>query len=104
MQGAMLHSNWAKQNLDATRQTVGSDSVSGGALDVLSSTGDALAFLAGAADLTPFANLLNGLSSAYSAAVAEVAGMNGVNPARLGYSKALLNTVFTTPKPVVASA
>ncbi len=71
IKGGIAHATLAKANLDIDRSTPGSDSVSGGALDIAASTGEEISFLAGT-NLTAFAAVIASYPVAYAAAIAEI--------------------------------
>ena len=66
-----MHATLAKANLDIDRTTPGSDTVSGGALDIAASTGLELAYLAGT-NLAAFTTTVQNYPVAYAAAIAEI--------------------------------
>jgi hypothetical protein len=74
VKGGIYHAILAKANLDITQDTPGAATVTGGALDIVSSTGEALAYLAGE-DQATFASTIADFSSMYAAAIEEVRSM-----------------------------
>jgi len=71
MKGAIIHSNLAKQNLDVTWDTPGSNSVNGGNLSLAASTGEYLSYLSGA-DRKTFMDVLSNYKNLFQLAVKEI--------------------------------
>ena len=71
IKGGIWHATLAKANLDIDRSTPGSDSVTGGALDIAASTGEELSYLAGT-NLTAFSQVVAGYPAAYVAALSDI--------------------------------
>lgn len=89
LKGAIRKGTLAKRNLDETRSNLGESTPQGGKLMDLSSSGDALSYLAGT-NMAQFMTTLQGLNSLYTAAVSEVTQLKGVEKWRQQYSEALL--------------
>ena len=77
VKGGIYHAILAKANLDVAQETPGSNTVTGGALDIVSSTGEALAYLAGE-DQATFASTITNFQTAFSSAVSEISGLTSV--------------------------
>eukprot|EP00042_Codosiga_hollandica_P032126 m.200668 g.200668 ORF g.200668 m.200668 type:complete len:1028 (+) comp53818_c0_seq1:262-3345(+) len=73
VKGGIFHGILAKANLDVAQATPGDSTVTGGYLDELASTGEALAYLAGT-NQTQFQELINGFDLAFANALTEIGG------------------------------
>lgn len=89
IKGMVLHSNYAKVNLDQDRSTLGSNTPDHGNLMASASTGEALSYLAAPATQSVFAQTLQDYPALFALAVEEVQGMTGP---RVSYSAALLSS------------
>jgi alpha-glucosidase len=69
--GAIMHAIWAKQSTDLERSTPGSNTVEAAPTSVLSSSGDALAYLAGQ-DVNAFVSVVQSIPGLLSNAISDM--------------------------------
>jgi hypothetical protein len=90
--GALMHAQWAKDNLDVEHTTPGGDTVAPAYTNTLASLGGTLQALAGAGDSgAGFAQAVADVRTLLPLALQELAG---VNSTRASYSVALLESAM----------